>query len=175
MITELIPATIVEPDAEADVRVLAVHALVNALVDARGDPPNLFRILADCVTTLMAPSRPVDDADRAAIETCIDYARLAAFSTSTLQAERAETRAERERTSRFQQEMLGIVGHDLRAPLGAILIGTEILSHDCTIDAKAVTQIVSFANRMSRIVDQVLDLTRLRLGGGATARSGLSF
>jgi signal transduction histidine kinase len=85
---------------------------------------------------------------------------------ATLEAERSEARADRQRTSRFHHEMLGIVGHDLRAPLGAILIVTEMLALDNTRDANAVMQIVSFAKRMTRIVDQVLDLTRLRLGGG---------
>ena len=77
--------------------------------------------------------------------------------------------AERERTAQFQQQMLGIVGHDLRAPLGAILIGTELLAVD-TKDLPAagfvVKRITSSANRMHRMVSQLLDMTRARLGGG---------
>jgi len=80
-----------------------------------------------------------------------------------------EVNAERERTSRFQQQMLGIVGHDLRNPIGAILVGTELLEMqiEANPDAKSVVKrIVSSANRMMRMVDQLLDVTRARLGDG---------
>jgi signal transduction histidine kinase len=86
-----------------------------------------------------------------------------------LAALRAELRTERERTAQFYRDMLGIVGHDLRSPLAAILIGTEILvsSHkDDPSVGDAVMRIVSFAKRMTRMVDQILDMTRARLGGG---------
>ena len=65
--------------------------------------------------------------------------------------------------------MLGIVGHDLRGPVDAILIGTEMLvarQKDDPSLGDVVTRIVSFANRMTRMVDQLVDLTRVQLGGG---------
>jgi phosphoserine phosphatase RsbU/P len=77
--------------------------------------------------------------------------------------------AERERTSKFQEEMLGIVGHDLRNPLGAVLTATELLkttSLSTTNHLKMLRQIESSALRMSRIIDQLLDVTRTRLGAG---------
>jgi signal transduction histidine kinase len=75
---------------------------------------------------------------------------------------------ERERMAQFQTELLAIVGHDLRSPLAAILLSTEILamaSRDQSANF-AVTRIASFAKRMTRIVDQLVDLTRVRMGGG---------
>jgi signal transduction histidine kinase/CheY-like chemotaxis protein len=116
-------------------------------------------------------SGPFDDDDLATIETCIEYASLAVESALRLDAERAAERAvnaERERTAQFQQEMLGIVGHDLRGPLGAILIGTEMLAASKTdpADAYVVKRIESCARRMTRMVDQLLDMTRARLGAG---------
>jgi signal transduction histidine kinase len=120
-------------------------------------------------------SRPFDDDDLAAIETCIEYASFAAETAHELDAERAALAAERERTSRFMHEMVGIVGHDLRGPLAAILMSTEILStgdKNAPSSAHAVTRIVSFGKRMTRMVDQLLDLARARLGGGiAVART----
>jgi signal transduction histidine kinase len=86
-----------------------------------------------------------------------------------LELERAALRAEHDRTGQFYRTMLGIVGHDLRAPVAAILIGTEMLvaqHHDDPSLADIVTRIVSFANRMTGIVDQLLDLARVQLGGG---------
>jgi len=76
---------------------------------------------------------------------------------------------ERERTSRFQQQMLGIVGHDLRTPLGAILMGTEMLGEHVGGSSEArsiLSRIESSASRMTRMVEQLLDVTRARLGEG---------
>ena len=53
--------------------------------------------------------------------------------------------------------------------LGAILMGTEMLDMHIENDAVAgsvISRIESSANRMSRMVDQLLDVTRARLGGG---------
>jgi signal transduction histidine kinase len=78
----------------------------------------------------------------------------------------------RARPSRMHDEMaqhrqvLGVVGHELRAPLAAIMIGTEMLlaQHDPIVTDVAV-RIASFTKRMARMVDQVLDATRAQLGG----------
>ncbi|MBL0215855.1 MAG: response regulator [Myxococcales bacterium] len=113
---------------------------------------------------------PFEDDDLATIQTCIEYASLAVESALRFEAERAAERtisAERERTARFQEEMLGIVGHDLRGPLGAILIGTEMLAAERDpAHASIVMRIDSCANRMVRMVEQLLDMTRARLGSG---------
>ncbi len=127
--------------------------------------------LPGIVTVTREGSRhPFDHDDLATIQTCIEYASLAVESALRFEAERAAERtisAERERTARFQEEMLGIVGHDLRGPLGAILIGTEMLAADRDpAHASIVMRIDSCANRMVRMVEQLLDMTRARLGSG---------
>ena len=82
-------------------------------------------------------------------------------------AERAIA-AERERIAEFQHQMLGIVGHDLRNPLSAMVAGIALL--DATIGAtpaiKVVRRLESSTHRMTRIVEQLLDMTRARLGQG---------
>lgn len=82
-------------------------------------------------------------------------------------AEHAIT-VERERIAAFQHQMLGIVGHDLRNPLSAMVTGIALL--DATIgDSKAapvVRRLESSTRRMTRIVEQLLDMTRARLGQG---------
>lgn len=82
-------------------------------------------------------------------------------------AERAIT-AERERIAEFQHQMLGIVGHDLRNPLGAMVAGIALL--DATVDSPAAGKVIrrleSSTQRMTRIVEQLLDMTRARLGTG---------
>jgi signal transduction histidine kinase len=75
---------------------------------------------------------------------------------------------ERARTAQFHDELLAIIGHDLRAPLAAILLSTEMLAmanREPSASA-AVTRIASFTKRMNRMVGQLTDLTRARLGGG---------
>jgi sigma-B regulation protein RsbU (phosphoserine phosphatase) len=82
-------------------------------------------------------------------------------------------RQERERLAQFQQELLGIVGHDLRTPLAAIVLGLETLK--LRTDGSASVQGIlkrmeSSSTRMERIVDLLLDVTRARLGQGIPIR-----
>jgi phosphoserine phosphatase RsbU/P len=110
-------------------------------------------------------SDPFDNDDLDTVTACIEYASLAVESAVRFEADRLG----RARTAHFQQQMLGIVGHDLRAPLGAILIGTELLETDVSKDPAAVSvvkRIGTSALRMRRMVDQLLDMTRARLGDG---------
>lgn len=77
--------------------------------------------------------------------------------------------AERERMIEFQQYVLGIVGHDLRNPLASVQMGCELLRHKLEGDpqvAPIVERIQGTSRRMQGIVDQLLDVTRARLGGG---------
>ena len=92
-------------------------------------------------------------------------------SVMTLQdvtAERAHA-AERDRVAQFQEQMLGIVGHDLRNPLGAVVVGAELIGmRGAAVPeiAPLVQRILTSAGRMARIVGQLLDVTRVRLGNG---------
>jgi phosphoserine phosphatase RsbU/P len=82
--------------------------------------------------------------------------------------QRAAT-VERERVADFQTQMLAIVGHDLRNPLGAILTGTRLIFDQARDNARVVSTVRRIENsalRMRRIVEQLLDMTRARLGGG---------
>jgi sigma-B regulation protein RsbU (phosphoserine phosphatase) len=75
---------------------------------------------------------------------------------------------ERDRMSQFHQQMLGIVGHDLRNPLGAIITGSELVleqSADPAVQSR-VRKILTSGQRMTGIVNQLLDITRARLGDG---------
>lgn len=122
------------------------------------------------VTVIRDDASPAFEArELAAIETCIRYATLAAELAIELEAERAALRVARDRAARFHRTVLGVFGHDMRAPVSAILIGTEILVEKHRDDpslAGIVSRIVSFAHRMTGMVDQLLDLSRAELGGG---------
>jgi phosphoserine phosphatase RsbU/P len=76
---------------------------------------------------------------------------------------------ERERVAVFQEQMLGIVGHDLRSPLGAVITGAELLAmkpNDARLVEATARRMLSSGNRMTGIVEQLLDVTRARLGAG---------
>ena len=73
-----------------------------------------------------------------------------------------------EKTSRYRDQLIGIVSHDLRNPLGGILLGATALSRAEVLDdksARIASRIQNSARRMVRIVGDLLDLTRGRLGG----------
>ncbi|HYO64496.1 MAG TPA: GAF domain-containing protein [Archangium sp.] len=80
-------------------------------------------------------------------------------------------RAEEEllRTAEFRERFLGIVSHDLRTPLNAILLSAGTLLRSEAVEKqhlKAVRRITASAERMGRMISDLLDFTRGRLGGG---------
>ncbi|NOK18708.1 sensor histidine kinase [Corallococcus carmarthensis] len=80
-----------------------------------------------------------------------------------LAEETARQRAE------FEQYLVGIVSHDLRNPLSAIILGTTSLLHRDDLNeraTKAVLRIQTAAERAVRMIRDLLDFTQARLGGG---------
>lgn len=68
-----------------------------------------------------------------------------------------------------QDLFLGILGHDLRNPLGAITMSAQLLMQDAALDSRYIrtaSMIYSSGNQMSRLIDDLLDFTRTRLGQG---------
>jgi sigma-B regulation protein RsbU (phosphoserine phosphatase) len=69
--------------------------------------------------------------------------------------------------ARFAEELIGIVSHDLRNPLNAVLLGTQILvDADAATRAQVAARILSATERASRLVADLLDFTHARLGQG---------
>jgi signal transduction histidine kinase len=73
----------------------------------------------------------------------------------------------------FNEMFVGILGHDLRNPLGAIVMGAHLLDSQLTDpgQVRALRRMIGAADRMTRMIEQLLDLTRLRLGGGLDCAS----
>ncbi|HMG52126.1 MAG TPA: hybrid sensor histidine kinase/response regulator [Kofleriaceae bacterium] len=69
---------------------------------------------------------------------------------------------------RLNELFVAILGHDLRNPLGAMIAGTELLAHQLTDDKhrRTLDRMASAGHRMTAMIEQLLDLTRARLGGG---------
>src|SRR4029079_14554045 len=69
----------------------------------------------------------------------------------------------------FRDQLIGIVGHDLRSPLSTIMIGAQVLLLREGLgeaETAVARKIATSAAQATRLIDQLLDLTRSRLGGG---------
>jgi hypothetical protein len=72
------------------------------------------------------------------------------------------------RTDMYRDQFVGVLGHDLRNPLGAITAGAALLAISADTDqrqARVASRILRSAQRMGRMIDDLLDLTQARLGG----------
>lgn len=86
----------------------------------------------------------------------------------------AEARAQAEASDAFKQMFLGILGHDLRNPLSTILTTARMMTmRELPADSqKKLRRIISSGDRMRRMVDQILDVTRARLATGIAIQRG---
>ncbi len=87
----------------------------------------------------------------------------------------AESIASYSRTVEASRNMfLGILGHDLRTPLGAILLGADVLRRSQDAGARATkiaNQVYTSVRRASQIVGDLLDLTRCQMGPGIPVKT----
>lgn len=71
--------------------------------------------------------------------------------------------------SALREQFIGILGHDLRSPLSGIRYGVEALRlapGDASMVRKVTERMSSSVQRMSLLIDDVVDFARGRLGGG---------
>ncbi|GEJ55401.1 response regulator [Anaeromyxobacter diazotrophicus] len=76
---------------------------------------------------------------------------------------------ERRRSQEVQAHLLGIVGHDLRTPLTALSASAALVLRDRALPERhrrALERVTSGAARMSRLISDLLDYSRARLGQG---------
>ncbi len=88
-------------------------------------------------------------------------------SQRRLENTQADLSSER-RTAELREQFIAVLGHDLRNPLASIASGTALLGKS-PLDAKGLEVIKLLQNsvkRMASLIDDVLDFTRGRLGGG---------
>src|SRR6202000_1171251 len=98
------------------------------------------------------------------------YERQLVDSRSELQKGLASER----QTAELREQFIAVLGHDLRNPLAAIGAGARMLRKEGLTD-KAQPSVGLFeqsVRRMAGLIDNVLDLTRARLGGGLALNCG---
>jgi sigma-B regulation protein RsbU (phosphoserine phosphatase) len=80
----------------------------------------------------------------------------------------AEQGLELERVaSELREQFLAVLGHDLRNPLAGIEAGLRRMQRNEAADATAIVELMlRSVSRMKNLINDVLDLTRSRLGGG---------
>jgi signal transduction histidine kinase len=74
-----------------------------------------------------------------------------------------------DRVGAYRDQFIGMLSHDLRSPLNAITAGAALLTVSGDVEAQRIrvaSRILSSAQRMMRMIGDLLDLTRTRLGGG---------
>jgi PAS domain S-box-containing protein len=90
-----------------------------------------------------------------------------AIAADITQTKRAQ--GEAAEAGRFREQFVGIVGHDLRNPVSAIVTAAQLLLRHGGLSerqARTVLRILSSAERMTRMIADLVDFTRTRLGGG---------
>jgi PAS domain S-box-containing protein len=75
---------------------------------------------------------------------------------------------ELEETVHFNEIFTGMLGHDLRNPLGAIMAAAQIAERRSEGEQlkRPLSRILSSGGRMAKMIDQLLDFTRVRVGDG---------
>jgi signal transduction histidine kinase len=72
--------------------------------------------------------------------------------------------AETQRYARLMEVFVGVLSHDLRNPLTAIITASHMLKD--ADDSRAAIRIRQSAARMGRMIDQLLDFSRIKMGAG---------
>jgi signal transduction histidine kinase len=115
-----------------------------------------FRALRATVLRLYAESGASDLIDVGRFNEAIDEAMTESMDRFAVQ------------TDLFRDQFIGVLSHDLRTPLGAITAGAALLAvpeDNPQRRSRVVARIMSSAQRMERMIGDLLDLTRTRLGG----------
>ena len=90
------------------------------------------------------------------------------FGTNTDIDDRKRAQDQLQARAAYERQLIGIVSHDLRNPINAIVVAAALLSKDDHLNprqAKAVSRIVSSSDRVRRMLRDFLDFTQARTLG----------
>ncbi|MDP9082752.1 MAG: HAMP domain-containing histidine kinase [Pseudomonadota bacterium] len=100
----------------------------------------------------------------------MEFAELIALELDHEQRREQERKAliDERAAAELREQFIAVLGHDLRNPLHAVSASGELLVRKLTDPAllEVARRIKTNSRRMSRLIDDVLDLARGRLGGG---------
>ncbi len=139
---------------------VAVH--VNLRIESGFDLVQImaeYRALRSCVLRLWRQSYPDSFAGGAA--------EITRFAEAIDQNIAEAVPYYQERETQYRDRFLGILGHDLRNPINAITLGGAYLLTSNGLNEKqrgTLSQILNSARRLNRMVSDLLDFSRGRLG-----------
>lgn len=136
-------------ETHADFRMVAGFAVDAMITEYRALRASVLKIWAK----QGGGSTPDDLADLTRFNEAIDQ--------SIAESVGRYTRQTRSATELF----IGILGHDIRNPLGTILMSSEVLVRSGQLTREAATPIQNAAARIRGIIEQVVDFTRAQTDG----------
>ena len=148
------------PSVAREIESLRVHSLLAVALKTRG------RTLGTITTSRYGENNPFTDDDRALLEDLADRAALAIENARLHEAER-QARARAEDADQHKDEFLAMLGHELRNPLAPIWTALEIMRQLPPQDDRQVWAREAIARQvaqLSRLVDDLLDVSRINLG-----------
>lgn len=80
--------------------------------------------------------------------------------------------ADLRRAMHYHDMFIGVLSHDLRSPLSAVLMATDLGLRRCADERlrRVLVQVGKSGRRMLRMIEQLLDVTRIRAAGGLEIR-----
>jgi two-component system, OmpR family, sensor histidine kinase KdpD len=157
----------------------ATLALGAAEGDERRDAIPLFDARDRRLATLLVPKRlPAATVDRIRNQVVPSLEALiaVALDRDTAQAEAVETAALR-RSDDLKTALLQTISHDLRTPVTAIVAAGHALRSESITDEEQrelSAAVVEEGDRLSALIDKLLDLSRLQSGRAEPRRESLS-
>lgn len=141
---------------------------IHLVLEGNGDVDLLYRIVLPDRRVRWVASR-----GRRIVDSKGTIAGLTGICTDVTERKDAEEAREASieelrRNAKFNEMFTGILGHDLRTPLAAMMMTAELARKRCADEktAKPMGQILESGRRMARMIDQLLDFTRVRMGSG---------
>ena len=121
-----------------------------------------YRALRASVLKLWSRARPSMDAE--------DLESLMRFNEAVDQVLAESARYYTRAIVYSKNVVAGILSHDIRDPLQAVTLSTQLLLHTANLTERQVSVaqgVLESADRIGVLVDNLLDVTRSRFGGGA--------
>ena len=144
------------PERVATLKRLDPHSMVAVPLTVAG------RVIGAVMLVTTVSGRRYDADDLAMVEELARRASLAVENARLFRDAQAATGA--------RDEMLGVVAHDLRNPLNTIIMATDLMMElppkaDLSTGRRSMEMIRRAADRMNRLIQDLLDVKRIESGG----------
>ncbi|HEU4412262.1 MAG TPA: ATP-binding protein [Polyangiaceae bacterium] len=154
-------------------RAWLVHDLSSSASDGAAGPPR--RLTSLMVVPLRARGRPIGLLSLGSLGSGRHYAAAdltfaeELANRAALALDNARLYQEMQKAVRQRQDMLAVVSHDLRTPLGTVLMGATLLSDQCDDDdgaarRKTLEMITRSVAQMDRLIKDLLDMSSIDAG-----------